>query len=66
MDFFAGSGTVGEAAYRLGRRFILVDNNREALEVMAKRFADFDEVQFVGFDPEPSHPTGRQARPFTG
>ncbi len=47
MDFFAGSGTVGEAAYRLGRRFILVDNNQEAVEVMAKRFADFDDVQFI-------------------
>ncbi len=66
MDFFAGSGTVGEAAYRLGRRFILVDNNREALEVMAKRFADFDEVQFIGFNPKPSQPTGRQDAPSTG
>ena len=47
MDFFAGSGTVGEAAYRLGRRFILMDSNREAVEVMAKRFAGFDDVQFI-------------------
>jgi site-specific DNA-methyltransferase (adenine-specific) len=38
MDFFAGSGTVGEACRRLGRRFILVDNNPQAIEVMAKRF----------------------------
>ena len=27
IDFFAGSGTLGEAAARHGRRFILVDNN---------------------------------------
>jgi site-specific DNA-methyltransferase (adenine-specific) len=38
MDFFAGSGTVGEACRRLGRRFILVDNNPQAIEIMAKRF----------------------------
>ena len=40
MDFFAGSGTVGEAALELGRRFILIDDNPEALAVMARRFAD--------------------------
>lgn len=38
MDFFAGSGTFGEAALELGRHFILVDNNPEAIEVMRKRF----------------------------
>lgn len=48
MDFFAGSGTLGEAAHLLGRRFILIDNNHEALEVMAKRFAEFGDVQFIG------------------
>jgi site-specific DNA-methyltransferase (adenine-specific) len=39
MDFFAGSGTSGEAALRSGRQFILIDNNAEAMEVMARRFA---------------------------
>jgi len=38
-DFFAGSGTLGEAAYRNGRDCILVDNNAEALEVMERRFS---------------------------
>jgi len=38
LDFFAGSGTTGAACLELGRKFILVDNNPEALEVMAKRF----------------------------
>ena len=37
LDFFAGSGTTGVAAHELGRRFILVDNNPEAFEVMRKR-----------------------------
>ena len=47
MDFFAGSGTVGESCLRLGRRFILVDNNPEAVEVMKKRFAGYEDVEWV-------------------
>ena len=34
---FAGSGTLGEAAARNQRDFILVDNNPEAIRVMVKR-----------------------------
>ena len=41
MDFFAGSGTLGEAAALLDRNFILVDNNDEAIRVMAKRLAPY-------------------------
>jgi site-specific DNA-methyltransferase (adenine-specific) len=37
LDFFAGSGTTGEAAARLGRDFILVDSSPEAVRVMRKR-----------------------------
>ena len=39
LDFFAGSGTVGECAARLGRSAVLVDNHAGALEVMLKRLA---------------------------
>jgi site-specific DNA-methyltransferase (adenine-specific) len=39
LDFFAGSGTTGAAALALGRRFILIDNNPQALEVMQARLA---------------------------
>ena len=42
LDFFAGSGTTGAAALELGRRFLLVDNNPQAIEVMKARFADTD------------------------
>ncbi len=41
LDFFAGSGTLGEAAARNGREFLLVDENPEAIEVMVKRLAPF-------------------------
>jgi site-specific DNA-methyltransferase (adenine-specific) len=44
MDFFAGSGTSGEAALRNGRQFILVDSNVEAMEVMARRFAGVEGI----------------------
>jgi site-specific DNA-methyltransferase (adenine-specific) len=43
-DFFAGSGTTGVASYECGRDFLLVDNNRRAAEVMAKRFAGYQSV----------------------
>lgn len=52
LDFFAGSGTTGLAAHRAGRHFLLVDNNPEALAVMARRLVSVP-VQFEGFDPTP-------------
>lgn len=41
VDFFAGSGTTGEAAARHGRRFALVDRNARAIAVMKKRLAQY-------------------------
>jgi site-specific DNA-methyltransferase (adenine-specific) len=37
LDFFAGSGTTGAVAAALGRRFVLVDRNPDAVEVMRTR-----------------------------
>lgn len=51
MDFFAGSGTTGAACLELGRRFILVDNNPQALQVMARRFAGMTGIEWIGYDP---------------
>lgn len=39
LDYFAGSGTAGEAAARHGRRFVLVDESAAAHRVMKKRLA---------------------------
>ncbi len=47
LDFFAGSGTTGEAAYQLGRKFILVDSNPQAVEVMKKRLAYVPDLKLV-------------------
>ncbi len=52
LDFFAGSGTTGAACLELGRRFILVDNNPIALEVMARRFDGVSDIEWVNFDPK--------------
>ena len=48
LDFFAGSGTTGVAAHQLGRAFILIDDNEQALQVMAKRFEGVPDVEWVG------------------
>jgi site-specific DNA-methyltransferase (adenine-specific) len=37
LDFFAGSGTLGAVARALGRRFVLVDENPQAIAVMQQR-----------------------------
>lgn len=37
LDFFAGSGTFGEAAAKHNREFILIDNNPEAFDIMVQR-----------------------------
>ncbi len=41
LDFFAGSGTLGEAAAKNGRSFLLVDSNPEAVTVMRRRLAKY-------------------------
>jgi len=53
MDFFAGSGTTGEACHLLGRRFILIDNNPESLKVMARRFDNMTDIEWIDFEPSP-------------
>ena len=51
LDFFAGSGTTGEACLDTKRRFLLVDVNPEALEVMARRFDGVRGIRWVGYEP---------------
>ena len=63
LDFFAGSGTLGESAIALGRRCILVDNNCEALQVMEKRFTDFH-VEWRNWTAEAQHAEAGQRRLF--
>jgi site-specific DNA-methyltransferase (adenine-specific) len=46
MDFFAGSGTTGFVANELGRKFILIDQNPESIEVIKERLPE-GSFQFV-------------------
>ena len=46
LDFFAGSGTTGAACLELGRQFILIDHNPEALDVMRRRFDGVAGIQW--------------------
>ena len=48
IDFFGGSGTTGAAALELSRRFVLIDQNPEAIQVMTERFAG-QAVEFTEF-----------------
>jgi site-specific DNA-methyltransferase (adenine-specific) len=41
LDPFAGSGTTGDAAASLGRKFMLFDNNPDAIKVMNERLAGY-------------------------
>ena len=45
-DFFAGSGTTGAAAHEAGRRFLLVDNNPQAIAVIRQRLEAVPDVRY--------------------
>jgi len=50
LDFFAGSGTTGAVAAKLGRRFVVVDQNPEAIGVISRRLsATGSSTEFVTF-----------------
>ena len=40
LDFFAGSGTTGHAAFELGRNFTLIDQSEESIDLIRKRLSD--------------------------
>jgi site-specific DNA-methyltransferase (adenine-specific) len=54
MDFFAGSGTTAAVAHKLGRKFLTIDQNPEAIEVIQKRISEIDlnsSVEYLSFKP---------------
>lgn len=54
LDFFAGSGTLGQSAHNFNRNFIMIDSNEEAIEVMKKRFKDID-IDYIEKDTNPNN-----------
>ncbi|MCG2622802.1 site-specific DNA-methyltransferase [Arthrobacter sp. I2-34] len=61
LDFFAGSGTLGAVAASLGRQFVCVDQNPQAIEVMRRRLGEHADV--AGFEPELQQAGRSQAVP---
>jgi site-specific DNA-methyltransferase (adenine-specific) len=53
LDFFAGSGTFGEAAARHDREFVLVDHSEDAIRVMNERLSFAAPVVVASMDLEP-------------
>lgn len=51
LDCFAGSGTAGAVAAKLGRRFVLIDENPEAIDVIRARLARIPEAGPLRFLP---------------
>ena len=51
LDFFAGSGTVGASCLELDRRFILMDNNPQAMDVMSRRFSGIKDIHWWNWPP---------------
>mgnify|MGYP003745536859 CR=1 FL=1 len=46
MDFFAGSGTLGAVAAKLDRKFVLVDSNPDAIDVIERRLQALNMLGF--------------------
>jgi site-specific DNA-methyltransferase (adenine-specific) len=40
MDFFAGSGTTGAVAKKLGRHYVMIDESIDAKTIMDERLKD--------------------------
>ena len=56
LDFFAGSGTLGAVAAQLGRRYVLIDSNPEAVRIMRARLGDLPGSEACAAGPEVSPP----------
>lgn len=67
LDFFAGSGTTGEAAARLERDFILIDQSPTSMRVILDRLA-FTNPECANFSPNelpPEEPTKKTKKKTT-
>ena len=67
LDPFAGSGTVGDAASELGRRFVLFDNNPDYIEIMREEIVSWKNVNLktvMWVDCDPVKPIHKQIELF--
>jgi site-specific DNA-methyltransferase (adenine-specific) len=49
LDFFAGSGTTASVARQLGRRFVAVDENPDAVAIMRARLGESADTAYLPF-----------------
>lgn len=67
LDPFAGSGTVGDAASGLGRRFVLFENNPEYLEIIQEEIVSWKNVNLktlMWINCDPVKPVHKQIELF--
>lgn len=67
LDPFAGSGTVGNAASGLGRRFVLFDNNPDYIEIIRDEVKSWKNVNLnnvMCINCEPVKPIHKQTDLF--
>jgi site-specific DNA-methyltransferase (adenine-specific) len=57
MDFFAGSGTTGEAAAKHGRNFVMIDESEAAIHIMEKRLRKYTSQRQAVAEDAPSSST---------
>jgi len=62
LDCFAGSGTTGAVAEKLGRRWIMVDSSKLAIYIMQKRFLRIKESKDLE---NPKRKCDKEPKPFT-
>jgi site-specific DNA-methyltransferase (adenine-specific) len=64
LDFFAGSGTLGAVAAQLGRHYVLIDSNPEAVAIMRARLGGTRDG--ASGRAEEGEPAGALARSIAG
>lgn len=52
LDFFAGSGTTGAVARKMGRRFVMVDMNPDAIDTIRRRLGP-NNIRYMDGDGQP-------------
>lgn len=64
LDAFAGSGTTGAVAEKLGRRWIMCDFGKHAIYTMQKRMLEIADSKKLGKDIKKGKKYGKSAKPF--
>ncbi|MBP9818228.1 site-specific DNA-methyltransferase [Candidatus Shapirobacteria bacterium] len=65
MDCFAGSGTTGAVAEKLGRRWIMCDFGKHAIYTIQKRVVNISESKKLGKDVKAGEKYGLKPNPFS-